>query len=205
MIANSELGSYLEGTKNSFNLNQVVNEKAVAYFALPALKFPDFAKVLGKLVINDIKTLIGARDSPESILVIFDEFSVFAGDQALNLVNRERGKGIHAVFGTQGLADLERVDSGFESQLLNCVNTIICHRLNHQAGAEKIAEWIGTYDSFDVTSQIDLASATLLGSLASNKAFHVHPDTLKQSLLTGEAILASKIDVFQLARLKIIL
>ena len=32
----------------------------------------------------------------------------------LNLLNMGRGKGIHAIFGTQGLADLEKVDVIFK-------------------------------------------------------------------------------------------
>ncbi len=61
--------------------------------------------------------------------MVFDEFSVFAGDQVLNLVNMGRGKGVHAIFGTQGIADLNTVNDNFKSQMLNCANTIICHQV----------------------------------------------------------------------------
>lgn len=50
-----------------------------------------------------------------------------------------RGKGMHAIFGTQGLADLDEVDENFKNQVLNCVNTLICHRLNDQYSAESVA------------------------------------------------------------------
>lgn len=126
------------------------------------------------------------------VFVIFDEFSVFVGDQVLNLVNMGRGKGLHIILGTQGLADLRRVDPEFESQLLNCVNTIICHRLNHQVSAESISKWVGTYNSYDLTTQIDLKGSVTLGSATLNKSFILHPDEIKGILKPGEAYSYSK-------------
>lgn len=204
LMANSELGKYFENNSKAFNLHDVIKSNAVAYFALPALRFPDFSKTLGKLIINDIKSIIEPLDSATPIFVIFDEFSVFAGDQVLNLVNMGRGKGVHAVFGTQGLADLKRVDPEFEGQLLNCVNTIICHRLNDQESAEKVSKWIGTQDSYDITVQLDLASnQSALGSASKNKSFIVHPESIKQTLATGEAFFASKITEFKVDKVKV--
>ena len=141
LLVHSELGLFFEKTNNTFNLAQIIKSGSVVYFALPALRFPSFAKVLGKLIINDIKAVIDRLDLKQPIFTVFDEFSVFAGEQVLNLVNMGRGKGIHAIFGTQGLADLKRVDINFENQLLNCVNTLICHRLNDHESAETVAFW----------------------------------------------------------------
>jgi type IV secretory pathway TraG/TraD family ATPase VirD4 len=204
VLINSELGQYLASDSQAFNLNAIIENKAVAYFALPALKFPSFAKMVGKLIINDIKTAIEPLESKTPIFIIFDEFSVFAGEQVLNLINMGRGKGVHAILGTQGLADLKKVNSEFESQLLNCVNTVICHRLNHQECAETIAKWIGTQDSYDITAQINLdQNQSRLGSATKNKAFHVHPDEIKQHLKTGEAIYVSKVHDFIVDTVKI--
>ena len=48
-----------------------------------SLKFSSF---IGKVVINDIKSTIEKVRKP--VLIIFDEFSVFAGSQVLNLINQ---------------------------------------------------------------------------------------------------------------------
>src|SRR5262249_3302579 len=141
---------------NSFNLKQVIEGGAIVYFALPALTFPSFTKMLGKLVINDIKANIAALTGDKKIFCIFDEFSVFAGDQILNLVNMGRDKGVHAVLGTQGLADLDQVSKTFRQQALNCVNTIICHRLNDQDSAEGVVKWVGTKEDFMLTGQLQI-------------------------------------------------
>jgi len=203
LLIHSELGHYFERDASMFSLTQVIQQQGVVYFALPALSFPRFATVLGKLVINDIKAVVGRLSVPR-LFTVFDEFSVFAGEQVLNLVNMGRGKGVHAIFGTQGLADLQKVEPAFANQVLNCVNTIICHRLNDQESAEAIAGWIGTRDSFDLTAQISSGQgSTGMGSVRRNKAFIVHPDAIKQSLQPGEAFYVTKVGRFLQDKLKI--
>jgi GTPase SAR1 family protein len=207
ILIHSELGKYFEIIeKNTFNLKQVINEKAVVYFALPALRYPSFSKVLGKLIINDIKAVVDRNTQQEKIFTCFDEFSVFAGEQVLNLVNMGRSKGVHAVLGTQGLADLKKVDKNFAGQVLNCANTIICHRLNDQESAEDVASWVGTKDTFNLTAQIDArgaGSSTGLGSVRRVKEFIVHPDDIKQNLPVGEAFFISKVGGFYQDKIKI--
>jgi type IV secretory pathway TraG/TraD family ATPase VirD4 len=194
LLVHSELGAYFSITEKAFSLRQAITDDAVVYFALPALKFPSFSKVLGKLVINDLKAVIDSHNHGKRVFMIFDEFSVFAGEQVLNLVSMGRGKGVHAIFGTQGLADLSRVDAEFRSQVLNCANTIICHRLNDQESAESVSAWMGTYDTFTLTAQFDPKQKGLgLGSISADKAYVVHPESIKQGLRTGEAFFVSKV------------
>lgn len=198
ILIHSELGEYFVKNDKVFTLPQVIEENAIVYFALPALQFPSFSKVLGKLVINDLKTVI-ARCNYEDhrVFMVFDEFSVFAGDQVLNLVNMGRDKGVHAIFGTQGLGDLEKVNETFKDQVLNCVNTIICHRLNDQKSAEGVANWVGTEYAMTVTAQInDDQSDSQKGSVRWNKEFIVHPDDIKQGLQPGEAYYITKVGKF---------
>lgn len=205
ILINSELGYYFERNESSFGLSDVINQKGIVYFALPALRFPSFSKVLGKLVINDIKAVIERHKTNEHpLFAIFDEFSVFAGEQVLNLVNMGRGKGVHAIFGTQGLADLDRVDDCFKSQVLNCVNTMICHRLNDQESAEAVANWIGTKDVFTVTAQLNTGQGTTgMGTVRRNREFIVHPDQIKQELKVGEAFFVSKVNGFEWGKIRV--
>jgi type IV secretory pathway TraG/TraD family ATPase VirD4 len=136
--------------------------------------------------------------------MIFDEFSVFAGEQVLNLVNMGRSKGVHAIFGTQGLADLEAVSRTFKQQVLNCANTLICHRLNDQDSVEGVTNWLGTRDVFTVTAQLNLKEREAgLGTVRQSKEFIVHPDTIKQKLQTGEVLYMKKVNGFHWDRVKI--
>lgn len=206
ILINSELGQFFNKAEKSFSLTEVIDEQAVVYFALPALRFPSFAKVLGKLVINDIKAVIDHKRAYKGpIFTIFDEFSVFAGEQVLNLVNMGRGKGVHAIFGTQGLADLDKIDISFKNQVLNCVNTLICHQLNDHSSTEEISKWTGTQNTLNYTSQVNsLDQQSLLGSVRKSKEFMIHPDEIKQGLKVGEAFCVSKVGGFNKDKMKVI-
>jgi hypothetical protein len=206
ILIHSELGQFFERNESTFTLADAINKNAVVYFALPALRFPSFSKVLGKLVINDLKAVIDrSANLDKRIFTVFDEFSVFAGEQVLNLVNMGRGKGVHAIFGTQGLADLDKVDVTFKNQVLNCVNSLICHRLNDQDSAESISKWIGTKDSFNVTAQINVNQGDAgMGTVRLDKQYLVHPETIKQKLQTGEAFYVSKVGGFRQDKVKIL-
>ena len=205
LLVHSEFGDYFENVPGkTFTLSEVIANNGVVYFALPALSFPSFSKVLGKLIINDIKTAINKNSDNKRIFTLFDEFSVFAGEQVVNLVNMGRGKGVHAIFGTQGLSDLKTVSPEFANQVLNCVNTLICHRVNDADSAESISKWAGTHDIFDVTAQVDMNKGTSgLGSVRRNKEFLIHPDDIKQGLGIGEAFYMTKVGQFRPEKIKI--
>ena len=47
----------------------------------------------------------------------------------------------------------------FKNQVLNCVNTLICHRLNDQDSADAVANWIGTKDVFTLTAQLNMKAS----------------------------------------------
>src|SRR5262249_35680533 len=144
------------------------------------------------------------NNQDKKIFTIFDEFSVFAGEQVLNLVNMGRGKGVHAIFGTQGLADLDRVDNIFKNQVMNCVNTLICHRLNDGESAEAVSNWIATENVFNVTAQLNLRESDGgMGSVRVSKEYIVHPDEIKKGLRVGEAIYVTKIGKFKNDRMKV--
>ncbi|OGT41396.1 MAG: hypothetical protein A3F13_05325 [Gammaproteobacteria bacterium RIFCSPHIGHO2_12_FULL_40_19] len=204
-LVNSTMGKYFEADTDTFTLEQIIKDDAVVYFALPALRYPNFSKVLGKLVINDIKATIEHNTDNKRVFMVFDEFSVFAGDQVLNLVNMGRGKGVHAVFGTQGIADLNRVNVDFKSQMLNCANTLICHRLNDQESAESVASWAGTKNTFNVTAQFNSKdNSASLGSVRPDKTFIIHPESIKQRLRTGEAYYVSKVGEFTWEKVRVV-
>jgi type IV secretory pathway TraG/TraD family ATPase VirD4 len=204
ILIHSELGQFFEKNETTFTLLEAIEQNAVVYFALPALRFPSFSKVLGKLVVNDLKAVVDRTLSAQRIFTVFDEFSVFAGEQVLNLVNMGRGKGVHAIFGTQGLADLDKVDVTFKNQVLNCANTIICHRVNDQETAETVVSWVGTKDVFTVTAQINMKEGdAAMGTVRRNKEFIIHPDDIKQGLQTGEAFYITKIGKFRQDKIKV--
>lgn len=134
-------------------LERAREEGAVAYFALPALTFPDLSKAIGKLVINDARNALSQREGPW--LIVLDEISTFVGQQVLNLVNQGRSYGARVILSGQSFSDLEAsvVAGGapFLSQVLASVNTLVVHQLNSPADAELAAQYAGTFEKVEVT------------------------------------------------------
>ena len=204
-LAESEIGHLFDTASVSecspiLELLPAIEEHAVVYFCLPALEFPALAKLVGKLVINDLKSaaaaqLIKPKAKRLPFYTIFDEFSVFAGEQVLNLINMGRGAGVHAVLATQSVADIGRaVTNGpdhFIRQVFSSCNSYLIHRLNAAEDVTTIVETIGTVDAVEHTAQVDLLGATGMGSARQTKAFVIHPDEIKH-LGRGEAMFVNK-------------
>ena len=114
------------------------------YFCLQPLAFPAYASTLGKLVINDLKSLVASQlkqQTKTNMLTIFDEFSVFAGDQVINLINQGRGAGVHAILATQSLSDIEiKGGKALLGQVLNNCNNYIIQRQNYPADTEMLTK-----------------------------------------------------------------
>lgn len=199
-FTNSEIGHLFKPQEgqNSLTLKEVIEKGGIAYFCLPALEFPSMSQTLGRLIINDLKATVGQNlSSPDRppLYAIFDEFSVFAGEQVLNVINMGRSAGIHAILATQSLSDIAsgRKDNSdhFINQVVGNCNTFILHRQNAPEDAKTLAEMIGTRPSLEYTAQISQKEPTHMGTVRRTRGFLAHPDEIK-SLGTGEAFYVSK-------------
>ena len=204
-LARSDIGHLFDCRGDDvLMLEKALSENAVVYFCLSPLQFPAYAGTLGKLIINDIKSLVGSiinRGETKKTFIILDEFSVFAGEQVINLINQGRGAGVHAVLATQSLSDIVRKgDDALLGQVINNTNNYIIQRQNHPEDAEILASVIGTEEKLQVTSQVQVGQGgTGMGSVRRSREYLVHPDDLKR-LKMGEAILVNKQD-FKVQRL----
>ena len=196
----SEIGPLFRIAENKpvLTLANILETKGIAYFCLPALEFPSMAQTLGRLIINDLKATMAQQLSGgirDKVYVIFDEFSVFAGEQVLNVINMGRSAGIHAVLSTQSLSDIasgrkENADHFINQVLGNC-NNFILHRQNSPEDAEKLAEMMGTRNTLEYTAQVSQTGPTHMGTVRRTRGFIAHPDEIK-TLKTGEAFFFAK-------------
>jgi conjugal transfer pilus assembly protein TraD len=175
------------------NLQRARGERAVVYFGLPALKYPELSALLGKLIVNDCKAAAFSRRDPW--LLGFDEFGVFAGPQVLVLINQGREFGVHSVCATISLHDLARSISGggeaFVQQVIAAVSGFMVHRMNSPTEAETIALVAGTKPNIVHTAQLMGGLATGMSSARPTKEFVVHPDAIKAAKV-GEAVWINK-------------
>lgn len=186
-FTNSDFGKYLDTTKSEkqFTLEEVIEQNKCVYFALPALQYPAFATAVGKIVVTDLKNTIYRTRKP--VLIILDEYSVFAGIQSLNLVNQGREFGSHLVISMQSLSDLP---FPYES-ILDNANMLITHRINSDTSAETVAGYFGTKSSSQITTKVSEVNSDFEGSIRKTREFIVHPDEIK-TLQQGEIFLSIK-------------
>ncbi|MCK5385379.1 MAG: DUF853 family protein, partial [Alphaproteobacteria bacterium] len=193
----SEIGALFREKEGEefLTLSDVIAQNGVAYFCLPALEFPSMSQTLGRLIINDLKATMAQQLSSgdkKKVYVVFDEFSVFAGKQVLNLINMGRSAGVHAVLSTQSLSDIapNHADNLVRQVIGNC-NNFILHRQNAPEDAALLAELIGTRNTLEYTAQIDTSKPTNMGTVRRTRGFIAHPDEIK-ALGTGEAFFFTK-------------
>lgn len=174
-------------------LKRAREERALVFFCLPKLRYPDQAAKLGKLIINDIKFAASGSNKPWRI--ILDEFSTFAGPQVLNVINLGRSHGLSAILATQSLADItqgaESDGRSFTDQLIGSINTFLVYRLNAPSDCELMAGVVGTHEQVEFTAQTVGGAGTGGASARHTRQYKVHPDTFK-NLDVGEAILINK-------------
>jgi hypothetical protein len=198
LIIESQIGHLfcVEPGKTIFLLD-AVSSKSVVLFSFDSLAYPLYARLLGRLVINDLKAVASRRTKDDPlVLTVYDEFSVFAKRNIVDLVNKTRSKGFAALIATQSLADLDVSDAALKKQIIQNCNTLIIQRQNDAGDAEELANNIGTEETWMMTHQVNSSGGTGLGSLRPVKEFMVHPDKIKR-LQVGQAVIARKIPRFQ--------
>jgi conjugal transfer pilus assembly protein TraD len=194
IFSESEAGEKLTESGNAvINLYNAVKEKAIVVMSLDSLMYPEFSRALGRMIVNDLKTVASRLlDDSRKLYVILDEFGVFAGNQVTDLINKSREAGFHNILSTQELADLKINGSDvLMKQIFGNTNVKIIHRQDVPDSAEFIAASAGTIDSYATTFQVDGSRETGAGTVKKDQSFIVHPNTIKW-LSTGKAILIRK-------------
>lgn len=191
-LARSEIGHLFKvDNANNLILEESLKRGEVIYMGLNPLQFPTLAGTLGRLIVNDFKATLDPA-IPRQVLVVFDEFGVFSGEQVLNIINQGRSAGVCAVLTVQSTSDIgsnitKNSDQFIEQVFSNCNNYLV-HRVNSAKNAESLAEILGTEASEQLTTRVsDGVGVTGEGSIRATREFIYHPDTIK-NLATGQAI-----------------
>jgi intracellular multiplication protein IcmO len=156
------------------------------------------------MVVQDLKTVCGAIEdtagSDRPALVAVDEFSALDGDQIAGLFQRARSAGISLVMATQELADLRRVDDGFDEQIVGNVEWLLAGRQNNPGSAELVAGIAGTEEVWLHTFQTEeglgrpksrFVRESGVGTKHRGRAYYVPPDDIKR-LPVGRMLLVEK-------------
>jgi type IV secretory pathway TraG/TraD family ATPase VirD4 len=213
-VTESEIGHLFKsgGDGGTIDLEQVIGQGGVAVFSLDSLAFPEFSRLLGRLVVADLKCAAARsyRREKRYIYAIFDEFSVFASRAIVDLIGKARGAGFCTVIATQSLSDIEAgAGEAVVEQIVENCNTFVVQRQNSAKSADMLADMAGTRENTEITQQVEYVLPGLqVGALGSKmgtrrqvREYLVHPDEIKR-LKTGEAVVVKKTN-FQVTRARI--
>lgn len=154
-IAESELGDLFIDTQdpNVIDLMESINNNDVVFFSLDSLRYAEYAQMLGRLVIADLKTVAPRfANAEKEIFTVFDEFNVFASEIIVNLINKTRAYGFRNIMGTQELADMIiNGDTKLLNQIIGNTNCKICLRQDVPASQEELSKSVGTQDIYKPT------------------------------------------------------
>ncbi|HLD99083.1 MAG TPA: TraM recognition domain-containing protein [Bdellovibrionota bacterium] len=153
--------SFDPGQEDEIDLREVYNRNLVAYFQLDTLGNADTSRRLGRMIIEDVKSLIryiystteeGAR---KFVPFLIDEFGSFATKEFIETLKQARGARVSAHLFTQGLEDLDAVTHEFARQATSNPATIVALRLNDNKTVEEICAAAGTTDTFEQSFQVE--------------------------------------------------
>lgn len=176
-------GRKIFGETHPFNIRQAYDENAVVLVMLNRLEYTDFARALGKLVMNDIKNVLGKatqrKEEHKKFLCVYDELSVYFCDMIVDIVNKSRSLGGTNILSTQSIADMDVVDENLRRQVINNMHGFFLLKQADDKSAEALSSAIGTKRATQLTSKTDSFGKTGEGTIKIVDEFIINPNQLK--------------------------
>jgi conjugal transfer pilus assembly protein TraD len=198
--AENELSHLFSSDRNGINLVKAINAGEIVVFSLDSLRYPQFCKMLGRLITIDLKSAVSRTyEAKRKVYVAMDEFGSFANMHVADFVNKSRGAGFHILISTQEIIDLDLAVPGLSDLIIGNTNVKIIHRQDVPKSAELLSSAIGTYQDVVLTHRLSGDEGIAQGTLTADRSFLVHPDEIK-SLRTGQAFVIVKNPEFRVCR-----
>ncbi len=184
-----------KGAGSILRLKDVLSQNGVATLVLHPLAYPEVSGVIGRLILNDLKTCLDPQN-PKKVLLVIDEISTLISTQFLNYLNQGRYLGLHIILTAQSVADLgQKIPENamlFIRQILANCNVYVIHKINDYDDAHYLASVLGTSLEIDYTAEVSsFGTHSGEGSARLVHEFLVHPDQIK-SLKRGEGFFCDK-------------
>lgn len=212
-ICESELNELFKDTNDekTIDIAESINNNDVLFFSLDSLKFPEYSKMIGRLIIADLKCVSPKfYEKDKKIYTIFDEFNVFASEIIINLINKTREYGFRNIIATQELADMNiDGDTKLRNQILGNTNVKITLRQDVPESCEILSNIINTKDFYKTNINFEGSDLLGEGKINGNKySTSLEEDLIYKTrefgqLKLGEAIVVVKFPDFRHAKIKI--
>lgn len=196
-FAHGRAASLFNGYESSFTLDDALKNNLIVYFQLPVLLSPFLGQATGKLVLQSLQAATANRHrslgEKKFFSVFLDDFTEYLYPGFVSILNKSRSANVGIAFAHQALGDITNLGDSVANSILTNSNIKVFMRGNDPESAEYFSKVIGTVKATKFTERQTqgLLSTTKTGEVSARdvEEFKVHPNTFKQELGVGEAIM----------------
>ena len=191
-FAVGEIAAFVNGGENEVSLQDVMDSDKptqLLMMSIPTLKYQKIGHQLGKLVLQDLAYCVGDREGRrfnDFCSVFLDEFSEFAYEGFVSILNKARSAKVALHLSHQAMSDLSRVSPDFAKSVVTNTNVKCILGLNDPETADYFARHMGTFTEEKFTEQVEEEGffkrhkTTGRGSMREVESYKVHPNDLKR-------------------------
>ncbi|HXH76682.1 MAG TPA: TraM recognition domain-containing protein [Bacteriovoracaceae bacterium] len=191
-FAVGELSAFVNGGDGEVILADVMDSNKptqLLMMSIPTLKYQKIGHQLGKLILQDLAFCVGDREKNrfnDFCAVFLDEFSEFAYEGFVSVLNKARSAKIGLHLSHQSMSDLSKVSPDFAKSVMTNTNIKCILGLNDPETADYFAKHMGTFTEEKLTEQVEEEGffkhqkATGRGSMREVESYKVHPNDLKR-------------------------
>ncbi len=212
LLIQSDFGHLLTSPKAGIDLFKAIKERKMVYLSLEALKYGESALRLGKMILQDLKSVSAKvmaeipAESRQHFTVVIDEFAELASPQFAGFIRMARGSKIGIIMAHQELADLEAISPELRDQVVGNAATTVSFLQKNPRSAQMMADIAGTRTTVKRTKQLQngflFESYSGAESEREVEEYLVHPNQIK-TLRVGECFVISKHPVSRQAWIKV--
>jgi len=207
LTARSDFSRLVDVEEPDIDLRDVYKKNQIVYFQLNLQGYGDTAKRMGRIILQDIRTVSSyiqahiSEGKRHFFPVFVDDASSFLDLNFIDFLNKARAAGFAITLLHQSLGDLIiRRDFSFQQQVIENTNIKIILRQDDPQSVEKLTKIGGTRTTTISTYQTEEKllgkDFTGVGSIREGQAFKIDPDLIR-ALKRGEAVLIWKSPSFQ--------
>ncbi len=202
LTSRSEFSDLLDTDKPQIDLLSLYEKNQICYFALDLQKYADTSRRLGRMIIQDIRSVSSHIVSHVTgynrhfFPVFIDDASSFLELNFIDFLNKCRASGYGVTILHQSLGDLVyRGMPNFQQQIIENTNIKIILRQDDPLSVEKFVKIAGTrrtmISTYQTEEKILGKGLTGAGSIREGQTFRIEPDLIR-GLKRGEAALIWK-------------
>ncbi|MFH0986039.1 MAG: TraM recognition domain-containing protein [Candidatus Omnitrophota bacterium] len=202
LTSRSEFSKLVDTPTPEIDLLKIYKGNKIVYFQLNLQGYGETAKRMGRMILQDIRTVSGYIQSDmltserHFFPVFVDDASSFLDINFIDFLNKARAAGFGIMLLHQSLGDLVvRRDPSFQQQVIENTNIKIILRQDDPDSVEKLTKIGGTKKTLISTYQTEQKFTgkdfTGVGSIREGQEFRIEPDLIR-GLKRGEAVVILK-------------